>query len=536
MPPSAVYNDSSNGSPAPGYTIPDITYGSPQNRRLRVIVIGAGVSGIQTAYYVQKECQNIDLKIFDREATVGGTWLVNRYPGCACDIPSHAYSLNFALNPDWPLFFSGADDIQKYLEKVVEVFGLRQYMRFRHTVLGTYWNEGSGTWTVKLRQMYANGLTHEYEETCDLLLQATGVLSRPKMPAIEGLQKFKGKVIHTGEWDQTYTDDQWNNDRVGVIGSGASSIQAVATMQPAVKHMDIFVRTAIWFTSLGNNYGNNHEYTAAEKKQFRQDPKSMISHAREIEDAVNGDWSMFFSDSQAQQEARTYYEDRMTQHIKDPRLLKGFTPKWAVGCRRVTPGDPYMKAIQQPNVDVHFTGVKRITVTGIIGDDNLARQVDTIVCATGYDVTYHPHYPVVDRNHQTLAKRFGVDQESYLGVAAPDFPNLILFGAPTWPVENGSALGPLTAVTKYAVQVIKKMQKDNIKALDPRHSVTDLFNQHVQTFIKSTVWTENCRSWYKNNDTGKVFAVWPGSSLQFMQAIESPRYEDFDIEYHYDNM
>lgn len=532
MAPSAI-SDYSSSAP---YSIPAVTYGDPNNRRLRVIVVGAGVSGIQTAYYVQKECQNIDFQIFEREATVGGTWLLNRYPGCACDIPSHAYSLNFALNPDWPKFFSGADDIQKYLEDVTDVFGLRQYMKFNHKVLGTYWNEASGTWTVHVREHLVDGSFRDFETTCDLLLQATGVLSRPKMPSIKGLQDFTGRVIHTGAWDDQYTETQWRQDRVAVIGSGASSIQAVATMQPLVKHMDIFVRTAIWFTSLGNNYGNNHEYTADEKELFRADPSAMVKHAQEIENAVNGDWSMFFSRSQAQDDVRKFYENRMAEHIKDKRLLKGFTPKWAVGCRRVTPGDPYMKAIQEPNVDVHFTGVQSITKTGVVGEDGLEREVDTIVCATGYDVAYHPHYPVVGRKKQTLAQRFSDDPQSYLGLCVPDFPNLILFGAPTWPVENGSALGPLTAVTKYAVQVIKKLQKDNIKALDPKHSVTDLFNEHVQTFIKSTVWTENCRSWYKNNDTGKVFAVWPGSSLQFMQAIETPRYEDFEITYHHENL
>ncbi|KAJ9636220.1 hypothetical protein H2204_005492, partial [Knufia peltigerae] len=142
---------------ATSYEIPDVTYRSPNNRRVRVIAIGAGVSGIQTAYQVQKDCENVDLQIYEKNSTVGGTWLVNRYPGCACDVPSHAYSLNFALNPDWPLFFSRCEDIQEYLEKVVDVFDLRKYMRFKSRITGSHWNEETGKWTVRILRTGPDG-------------------------------------------------------------------------------------------------------------------------------------------------------------------------------------------------------------------------------------------------------------------------------------------------------------------------------------------------------------------------------------------
>lgn len=300
--------------------------------------------------------------------------------------------------------------------------------------------------------------------------------------------------------------------------------------------MDIFVRTAVWFVKMADNYGTNHAYTEQEKAQFRSDKKSLAAHAESIEKKVNGDWNMFFSDSTAQEEARAFFKARMGEHIKDKRLLQGFTPNWAVGCRRVTPGDPYMKAIQEPNVDVHFTAVRRLTPEGVLGEDGIERKVDTVICATGYDVSYHPHFPVVGRGGLRLDEAFGSAPECYLGITIPDFPNYIIYGGPTWPVENGSALGPLLAVALYAVQIIKKMQAENVKSLVPRRDVTDKFNAHVQEFIKTSVWKEDCRSWYKDNKTGKVFAVWPGSSLHYMQTISSPRYEDYEITYHYDNL
>lgn len=299
--------------------------------------------------------------------------------------------------------------------------------------------------------------------------------------------------------------------------------------------MDVFVRTGVWFVKLADNYGNNHAYTDEEKVVFRTNKEALAAHASGIENQVNGDWNMFFSGSKAQQDARAYFKERMADHIKDTRLLEGFTPKWAVGCRRVTPGDPYMKAIQEPNVDVHFTGVKRLSEDGVLGDDGIERKVDTVICATGFDLSYHPHFPVIGSNSTNLAQQFELDPECYLGITIPNFPNYILFGGPTWPVMNGSALGPILAVANYTIQVIQKLQIENIRSLVPRQDITDKFNSHVQTFTKKSVWKEDCRSWYKNNDTGKVLAVWPGSSLHYMQTISMPRYEDYHITYHHEN-
>jgi hydroxyversicolorone monooxygenase len=131
--------------------------------------------------------------------------------------------------------------------------------------------------------------------------------------------------------------------------------------KPFVKYIDVFVRTAVWFVDIANNYGNNHAYTDSEKEAFRGSKKELVAHAKNIENQINGDWNLYFSGSKEQQVAQEVFKQRMAEHIKDERLLEGFTPKWSVGCRRVSPGDPYMKAIQQPNVDVHFTGVERVT-------------------------------------------------------------------------------------------------------------------------------------------------------------------------------
>ena len=118
-----------------------------------------------------------------------------------------------------------------------------------------------------------------------------------------------------------------------------------------------------------------------------------------------------------------------------------------------------------------------------------------------------------------------------MGLAIPEFPNFLTFIGPNWPVENGSVMGPLNSVALYTLQLIKKLQSEYIRSIAPKQDVTDSFNEHCQEWIRHTVWVEECRSWYKNNETGRVNAVWPGSSLHYMEAIKTPRYEDFEITY-----
>ncbi|KKK22268.1 sterigmatocystin biosynthesis monooxygenase stcW [Aspergillus ochraceoroseus] len=519
---------------ASGYSIPQkTTWMDPENRRLRIITIGAGFSGILMAYQMQKECQNMEHVVYEKDHDIGGTWLKNRYPNAGCDVPSHAYTYRFALYPDWPRYFSYAPDIWSYLDKVCTVFDLRKYMQFHTEVIECRWDDEKGQWKVRLRRQEPGQQPQEFDDYCHVLLNACGVLSNPKWPDIPGLHdRFQGRVIHTAGWPDDYREQQWKDDRVAVIGSGASSVQAVPGMQPHTAHLDVFVRTGVWFGVLaGNNGTQARVYSNDECAEFRKNPKTLVEHAKSIEAEVNGMWGAFYSDSMAQKMASGYFRKRMADIIKDEELLRGFTPTFGFGCRRITPGDPYMEAIQQPNVSVHFTAAERCTEEGVVGADGVERKVDTIVCATGFDNTYRPHFPIIGQHGIDLRDKWDKCPEAYLGLAVPGMPNYITFIGPSWPIQNGSVMAPLHSVSEYAIQFLKKMQNENIRSFAPRQDITDQFNDHVQEWVKHTVWKDDCRSWYKNNETGRVNAIWPGSSLHYQQVVDRPRYEDFEIRY-----
>lgn len=190
-----------------------------------------------------------------------------------------------------------------------------------------------------------------------------------------------------------------------------------------------------------------------------------------------------------------------------------------------------------------------MTENGVIGMDGVESQVDTIVCATGetdscyqgwsmsndssgFDVSFRPAFPLIGEDGIDLATKWKKVPECYLGLTVPGFPNMVTFIGPTWPISNGSCLGPLDAVGDYAVQMIQKLQMvPSISSFSPRQDLTDAFNDHVQEWIKHTVWSDSCRSWYRNNETGRVNAVWPGSSLHYIEAIKNVRWEDYEIKY-----
>ena len=233
---------------------------------------------------------------------------------------------------------------------------------------------------------------------------------------------------------------------------------------------------------LGSGAGNR-TYTDEQKSSFRQDPDALVKEAKTLENSINGLWGTFYTGSEMQAGAQKAFRERMREHLRDERLIEGFNPNFGVGCRRITPGDPYMEAIQKENVDVHFTEAKRITETGVVGGDGVERPVDTIVCATGFDVSYHPRFKLVGRDGVELADKWKRTPESYLSVCIPQFPNMIQFIGPTFPVENGSVMGALLSVADYTLGWIQKMQRDGVKSWAPRQDITDMFNDHVQVCL-----------------------------------------------------
>src|ERR1700754_345277 len=202
-------------------------------RHVRVGILGAGFGGLGMAIRLAQRGER-DFLVFEKAADVGGTWWANTYPGCQCDIPSHLYSFSFAPNPNWTRTYPKQPELRDYLRKTATDHGIYDRIRLNTEVTGASWDEATARWTIT---------TNNGEYTADVVVAAPGPLSAPSLPDIPGIESFEGTTFHTATWDHEHS---LKGERVAVIGTGASAIQAVPYIAQEAAHLDVVQRTPPW--------------------------------------------------------------------------------------------------------------------------------------------------------------------------------------------------------------------------------------------------------------------------------------------------
>ncbi|KAJ4152243.1 hypothetical protein NW754_004038 [Fusarium falciforme] len=225
----------------------------------------------------------IDLAIYEKNTDVGGTWLENRYPGVACDVPAHIYTFSFEPNPDWSSFYASGPEIWNYIKRTTEKYNLDERVQFKSRVISSIWDDIAGKWKLKIEH---NG--HVIEDEADVLINGSGILDKWCWPDINGLDSFQGKKMHSAAWD---TSLDWTDKRVAIIGNGSSAIQILPQMQPYAARIVNYIRTPTWISS---NYlaemtpeGRNFQYTDDQKREFRENPEKLFELRRLIEHYFN---------------------------------------------------------------------------------------------------------------------------------------------------------------------------------------------------------------------------------------------------------
>lgn len=224
---------------------------------------------------------------------------------------------------------------------------------------------------------------------------------------------------------------------------------------------------------------------------------------------------------------------QMSEKLKhDPELCDKLIPKWELGCRRITPGEGYLESFTRANVHLTQSPITKISENGLYTTDGKFHEVDVLVCATGFDVSYSPKYPIIGRNGVSLGKKWAHEPESYMSLACPDMPNYFIFTGPNAVVGHGSLMEGLGWAADYMVKWIIKMAEEDIKSVAPKQEAVDEFIAYGDQIHKTLTWTGGCRSWYKNNRVdGRVTATFAGSAMLFRRLISQIRTEDFDVRY-----
>lgn len=201
-------------------------------------------------------------------------------------------------------------------------------------------------------------------------------------------------------------------------------------------------------------------------------------------------------------------------------------------CRRPTPGNGYLEALCHPNCEVVWGDVKCFTPKGLRSQHNgvvTETEVDSIICATGFDLSCAPRFPIIGRNGVDLRQRWLKNPDSYLSVTASDMPNYFTFMGPSSPLGHGSLVTSIEFVCMYVCDLIKKLQTQNYSSLCPKPGVSDAYQRQAIAWLDRTAWASSCTSTYKNGTKdGKLVSLHPGSRLHYFKLLTTPRYEDFD--------
>eukprot|EP01062_Namystynia_karyoxenos_P062548 TRINITY_DN55448_c0_g1_i1.p1 TRINITY_DN55448_c0_g1~~TRINITY_DN55448_c0_g1_i1.p1 ORF type:complete len:650 (+),score=157.70 TRINITY_DN55448_c0_g1_i1:129-1952(+) len=510
-----------------------------QRRRSResghqVIIVGAGFSCLALAIELVE--LGIPFRIIERQSGVGGCWRRNTYPGLACDTPVLLYSLWKRQNPDWSKKWAGQAEILAYMERVAHNDGLLDRAVFNTEALSCEWSDTAQQWAVRTRHL-ETGAERTFRGT--VLIAATGLLAKDKIPNFPGLESFGGRVVHTARWPEQISLE---GKRVGCIGTGASAIGLVPPCAEQVAkapggHFTVFQRTAAWIIPKDNQL-----YTPLHRLLFRVCPVAQwwVRWQQYWEREQN--WPAFADPAHPRQAVlRQYFLGGMQQQVRDPELMDRLTPKLPgggpapVGALRMLTSNLYLPSLQKPHVTLCTSPIERFEPRGVRTADGTLHELDVVVAATGFDATqFTLPMQVIGRRGVALAEKWGGDRtgkgvvaKAYLGMTVPGFPNLFLMYGPNTNLGHNSVLVQIEAQSRYVASCVRQMVNGGIREVDLRECALRSFSDAMAARLRHAVW-ELAGSWYRGsggeglegvnvcNWMGEGGSAWFGGTIEYI--------------------
>lgn len=270
--------------------------------------------------------------------------------------------------------------------------------------------------------------------------------------------------------------------------------------------------------------------TQDDYEKYMADPEKYHAFRKTIETEGNAIHSFSLKDSEMSNFARNAFTQLMKSRLaKKPELADFLIPDFAPGCRRLTPGVGYLEALTEDNVNVITTPIKAVTETGVVLEDGQLVELDVLVCATGFDATGAPRFPVVGLEGETLRDRWDPYPEAYMSVAVDGFPNYFTMLGPNSGVSSGSLTKIIESSGDYILRCIRKLQKEDLRSMRISPRAMASWVRHVEIYFRRTVFLDDCRTWYRRND--RIVGLWPGSTVHAIETLRSPRWEDFEYDY-----
>ncbi|KAI0907693.1 4-hydroxyacetophenone monooxygenase [Ustulina deusta] len=497
-------------------------------RSLKVVVIGAGLTGITTGALLPRKVPGIRLTIFEKNADVGGTWFENIYPGVRCDIPAHVYQSSFSPNTNWSEQFAQGAEIRDYWRGVAQKYGVYDLLKLSHKVEEARWD--GAKWQVTVRDLATETV---FVEEADYVLTAIGRFNAWRLPNYPGLNDFRGLLRHASHYEPTFDP---NGKRIAVIGNGASGIQLVSNLQKHVGHLDVYARNKTWISASfsGDETSIEPIKISPELRATFKDPNKYLEFRKNVEGTYWRGIESLLKGSESNREARENFVKILKERLaKKPDLVDKLKPDFSPHCRRLTPGPGYLEALTEDHVDYIQTPIKRFTENGIETIDGRIREVDAIFCATGANVDSVPPFSIwAGDKDLTQLWREGGYPYTYLGLGTPGFPNLGFLLGPHGGGRSGTVPHSVEVQVAFFAKLLRKVSREGIKTIQPSKKAADEFVDYADAFFGKTVLSENCSSWYNSGKPGsRVHGLWPGSGAHLTQILREPRWEDWEYEY-----
>ena len=480
-------------------------------RQSRVVIIGAGMSGILTAIKLA-EAGYENFTIYEKADRLGGTWRENTYAGISCDVPSHFYSYSFALNPDWSRRFSPGAEIQTYFEDVAQEYGVTSRIQFGLEVKRCDFAEGR--WQLEL----SDGSTDE----ADFVVAATGVLHRPSIPDFEGLDDFSGVMFHSARWDDGVSLE---GKRVGLIGTGSSAIQIVPAITEQVEALTLFQRTPQWVLPIENPL-----YSEEEKLEFRTNPESMRQIREETANMMIDGFANILIDAESPllKAVHETCETNLETSVKDPTLREKLRPNYRAACKRLIMSEDFYQAVQRPNVSVETETIKRFEEQGVRTSDGVLHEFDVVILATGFKVdSFVRPMKVTGRDGLDLDRVWKDGPFAYMAISVPEFPNLFMLNGPNSPVGNFSLIEIAELQVAYILDLLANLESQKAREVAPRQQAMSDFDEARKEAAKSTIWNSGCTSWYL--DASGLPTAWPWTFDRFRKEMSEPQLQDYEV-------
>ncbi len=500
-----------------------------RREQFQVVIAGAGFSGLVMGLRLKQA--GIPFVIVEKNAALGGTWYENSYPGIGVDTPCHFYSFSLLPNPDWPDFFSKGPEILAYLNRIADEFGLREHIRFNEEIRSAHYDEEHCVWRIATQRR--DGSRDALE--ANAFVSAVGILNRPSVPPLPGLDSFEGPAFHSARWDHSV---DLTGKRVAMIGTGASGIQIGPAIAPRVGRLTIFQRSKHWIIRHpmyhegvpdAVNWASKHIPYYLDWFRFGLfwAASDGFHHTLKM-DPKWGDpeHSLNAENAQMRKDLIAYATAELGERTD---LLEKTIPDYPPFGKRMLRDNDWYKMLCRDNVELFAGDVDRIEADGVVAGGE-KYPADVIVLATGFEA--HRMLAPMDirgRDGRSLRDEWGEDDpRAHLGITVPGYPNFfLLYGPNTNLAHGGSAFFHSECQVRYICDALREMLEHGWDELEVRQEPFEAYNAKVDAEHRNMVWSHpGVTSWYKNAG-GRVVMNSPWRLAvyrQFTAAIDLDEY------------